>query len=250
MLSEKEMQEVDALALEHAEIQREIEEIRSAIQSYAPLASGPKPPSLDKIWSQKETTKGSPIPLTKNTENKASSRSWISYMLAASLVFFVASMGINLYLFQENSRLQNRVEVLESNDSYLAQQYQVSKNIPLVVENRQAFLENEQHIRVPLNGLEADPDFKAMVFMNPDSREVFIHIENLPEPPEGHQYQLWAIVEGVSLDAGIFDFHSEIQRLRPMDLDVQAFAVTLEETGGSPLPNLDRMYVIGEMPVG
>ena len=250
LLSEQEMKEVDTLASTYPEVRKELEEIRAAIQLYAPAAVGPTPPFLESVMKRLEKAQSiANSPTLSPTRTQPSSK-LLPLILAASLVLFLCSMGINYYLYQENNRLQNRVTVLENNDSYLAQQYQVSKTNPVVITNPQAFLASSDHIRIPLSGLETASDLSAVVFMNPESREVFIHIENLPQPPEGHQYQLWAIKDGVSLDAGIFDFHSEIQRLRPMEVEIQAFAVTLEESGGSPLPNLNRMFVKGEIPVG
>ena len=247
LLSTEEMQEVDALARNHPEIQKEIEEIREAIQVYGKVQGNTQIPSLERIKAN--------ISTEENTENtikpsptSSHTRSWMPWMVAASLALLVASAGINYYLFQENIRLSDQVNRLESQDSYLAQQYEVSKLNPEVITNREQILGNSQILKIPLIGLQADSELKATVFMDSLSKEVYIHIEKLPDPPEGHQYQLWAIKDGVSLDAGIFDFHSEIQRLRPMAVDVQAFAVTLEETGGSPLPNLDRMFVKGDVP--
>ena len=250
LLSEQEMKEVDTLASAHPEVRKELEEIRAAIQLYAPAAVGPTPPSLESMMGRLQEAQTIPSSPVLSSTRIPKSNKLLPLILAASLVLFLCSMGINYYLYQENNRLQNRVTLLETNDSYLAQQYQVSKTNPVVVTDPQSFLASPDHIRIPLTGLETAPDFSAVVFMNPESREVFIHIENLPQPPEGHQYQLWAIKDGVSLDAGIFDFHSDIQRLRPMEVEIQAFAVTLEESGGSPLPNLDRMFVKGEIPVG
>lgn len=250
LLSEQEMKEVDTLASTFPEVRKELEEIRSAIQTYAPLAVGSTPPSLESLMEGIQETPIIPSSASRSAKASPTPNRLLPFILAASLALFLCSAGINYYLYQENNRLLNRVSLLESNDSYLAQQYQVSKTNPEVVANQQAFLADPQHIRIPLSGLETAPDLSAVVFMDPSSREVFIHIENLPQPPDGHQYQLWAIKDGVSLDAGIFDFHSKIQRLRPMAVDIQAFAVTLEETGGSPLPNLDRMFVKGLVPVG
>ncbi|MEM6799991.1 MAG: anti-sigma factor, partial [Bacteroidota bacterium] len=88
---------------------------------------------------------------------------------------------------------------------------------------------------------------KVHVFWHSTSKDVYLLIDDLPEPPKDHQYQLWAIIDGVSLDAGIFDHHTKMQKLRHIEGKVSAFAVTLEEAGGKPTPNLDRMYVKGEV---
>jgi anti-sigma-K factor RskA len=71
----------------------------------------------------------------------------------------------------------------------------------------------------------------------------------LPQPSSDLQYQLWAIVDGNPVDLGVFDILNE-KELVTKDLDlkkIQAFAVTLEKKGGSPSPNLEKLYVIGNV---
>ncbi len=86
-----------------------------------------------------------------------------------------------------------------------------------------------------------------MVYWNKASKEVFIEIKNLPVPEAGKQYQLWAIVNGKPVDAGMITLtqgDSSLHKMKNFDA-VQAFAITLEKEGGSPSPTLTEMYVMG-----
>jgi anti-sigma-K factor RskA len=99
---------------------------------------------------------------------------------------------------------------------------------------------------VQLAGLPPAPTAKAVVFWNPETKEVYLNPGSLPPAPEGREYQLWAIADGAPVDAGLF--HAATQEARPMKpvSAASAFAVTLEPAGGSPTPT-GEMYVLGKL---
>ena len=69
----------------------------------------------------------------------------------------------------------------------------------------------------------------------------------MPAAPQGMQYQLWAIVDGKPVDAGVFDVAtSGLLKMKTLDGAV-AFAVTIEPRGGRPSPTLETMQVIGNV---
>jgi anti-sigma-K factor RskA len=74
-------------------------------------------------------------------------------------------------------------------------------------------------------------------------------INNLPQPAPGKQYQLWALIDGQPHDLGVCDFEIKKRLLVQMKgvHNAQAFAITLEPTGGSPGPTLEAMYAHGEL---
>ena len=83
------------------------------------------------------------------------------------------------------------------------------------------------------------------------SKDIYIDVPDahLPEIPHDHQYQLWAIVDGKAIDAGVFDLESggeALHKLKRIER-AQAFAVTVEPRGGSPAPTLEKMLVHGEV---
>jgi anti-sigma-K factor RskA len=63
------------------------------------------------------------------------------------------------------------------------------------------------------------------------------------------QYQLWALVDGVSIDAGVFDASRGTFQIMKAIAEADAFAVTIEQTGGAESPTLSTMQVYGE-PMG
>jgi len=98
--------------------------------------------------------------------------------------------------------------------------------------------------RIELKGVEKHPDLLADVYWH-TSKKVFLEIKNLPSAPAGHQYQLWAIVEGKPVDMGMYT-GKEVQEMKSVD-KAEAFAITLEKEGGNTTPTMEELYVMGSI---
>jgi anti-sigma-K factor RskA len=64
--------------------------------------------------------------------------------------------------------------------------------------------------------------------------------------PPGKQYQLWAIVDGKPVDAGMVGDCEGLCKMKVINR-AEAFAITLEKEGGSSAPTLTAMYVMGKV---
>ena len=77
-----------------------------------------------------------------------------------------------------------------------------------------------------------------------------MHVYSLPTPASDKQYQLWAIVDGKPVDAGMLDTNPATMMMhvmKPIGGQPIAFAVTLEKMGGSPGPTMSEMYLMGKV---
>jgi anti-sigma-K factor RskA len=102
-----------------------------------------------------------------------------------------------------------------------------------------------------LKGTSQAPQAFATVYWDTASTgNVYLMINNLPQPPSDKQYQLWALLNGQPADLGVFDM--DISK-KPLLLQMQhvenaqAFAITLEPRGGSALPTMTSMYLTGSL---
>ena len=80
-----------------------------------------------------------------------------------------------------------------------------------------------------------------MLYWCQNNKEVRVSPGNLPKPPQGMQYQLWAMVDGKPVSAGLFNMH-ELQQMN-ITPRADAFGVTLEKEGGADQPNMDELKV-------
>jgi len=95
---------------------------------------------------------------------------------------------------------------------------------------------------VALAGTEHAPAAAARAFLDPENRRLVLVVYELPPPPPGRSYQLWVIVGGDPVSAGVFDVDPE-GRTRYETTGVPAvegpvtIAVTVEPAGGLPKPS-------------
>jgi hypothetical protein len=102
---------------------------------------------------------------------------------------------------------------------------------------------------VKMQGVKQHTGIVATICWNPETKDTYILAQQLPEPPEDKQYQLWAIVNGHPVDAGVFELGNKTKVLQKVKnvVNAQVFAVTLENKGGNPTPSLDQMFVAGKV---
>jgi anti-sigma-K factor RskA len=127
----------------------------------------------------------------------------------------------------------------------IAQDYnQVSDRIDKI-ENDLKIVGNPAFKRIVMNGTDNAPDAMALVYWNETTQEVYLDVQKLRELSRESQYQLWVIIDGKPVDAGVFDAANGLVKMKNAGKGVAAFAVTVEPRGGKPTPTLETMQVIG-----
>lgn len=175
---------------------------------------------------------------SSNTDSK--STLWKLYA-AAAVVFLALTVVLSIMLTQEirvTEIQQARIELLTN---------ELDAHRELF-----ALLQRQGVVLVGLDGLEVNPGGFANVVWDPELKEAFMHVANLPAAPSDKDYQLWMIVDSAPVSAGLFQGSSSTGNLFyrisdveiPEESPVQAFAVTIEPKGGVPAPTGD-MYLLG-----
>lgn len=251
--SAEEVYELKSLAAKHPEIGEAIDDCRKTMEDYADQHATPPPPDLKKqIWSALEEQG----PVTNHTSPPAPPASPVMAMpkrsggflrplAAVASILLLISLGLNYLSWR-------RVQFSEATiRTMLAAQ---SKGIALM-QHQLATLKHDRDMlmdpamkTVMLAGVGAHTDNHAMVLWDTRTKEVYLSLKSLPPPPRGKQYQLWAIVDGKPVDAGIYVVQTE-SMLQKMSIipSAQMFAITLEKEGGSPTPTMDAMFVAGKV---
>ncbi len=247
-LNEREMKEVDKMAEAHPAIKIELDEIFESVQQYgASTGQLPGKEILDGAMKEiREEEKEEFLRIVDEEEAVRRVRTPL-WAVAASILFFI-SLGFNVFFFSKLEKSQQEIEGLTQSSSLLADQVDQTNQQLDYANLRIAHFLNEDNIHIRMDGLDISPESFANVFWNKKTNAVFISVDNLPEPPHGHQYQLWAIKQGQApIDAGIFDHNQLIQELKVIRGNVVSFAVTLEKEGGSPIATVEKTYVKGNL---
>lgn len=244
----EERKEVEKYASIYPEIKLELEEIEKAMNSYATEHSI-TPPSylkekiLSKIAVETNSSATTEVREVRTLHKESPQASRFSYWSIAASLLFLVSASFAVYFGVKSTQLDNTLTNMAKVNTTLADSI---KNVSVNVAQMQsdlAVLKDPMYKIVELKGLKPAPDAKAMVCWCPQDKKVYIEIDKLPEPPQGMQYQLWAIVNGTPVSEGMLTKGNGLHPMKDVD-NAQAFAVTLEKVGGSPTPKGD-MYVMG-----
>ena len=111
---------------------------------------------------------------------------------------------------------------------------------------------NPAFTRVVMAGTANAPAAMAYVYWNETTQEVYLSVQNMKKLAQENQYQLWAIVDGKPVDAGVFDGVVEggLLKMKAIGRGAATFAVTIEPRGGKPSPTLETMQVAGNVVKG
>nr|WP_262896873.1 anti-sigma factor [Fulvivirga sediminis] len=165
--------------------------------------------------------------------------------VAASVTIAAVSLVLAYSYYNKWKHTEHELSSLIAQNERLAQDYnQVNKKIDQV-ESDFDILRDARFRRVSMNGTDNAPKSQALVYWNEITEDVYLSINSLDMLSKQKQYQLWAIVDGKPVDAGVFN--SGVKHLLKMKSikGASAFAVTVEPKGGSVSPTLETMQLMG-----
>ena len=259
LASEEETLQVENWAEQHPEVKKEIEELQNVMERYA-LAQAIQPDETlkekilsriqpdnsvkEKIFSRiQSSNKQEPFSVIKTPEKNENAKiysipSYFKWAVAASVILLIGSLIFN-YTFY--NKYQNTSKDLQSAQQELQKQQQLAE----AMNKDMDVMTDKNAMPVVLSGTEKSPDALAKIFWMKNTGDVYVDPRNLPQTPAGMQYQLWAIVDGKPVDAGMISTEKGIYHIQKMKSfgKAQAFAITLEKAGGSPTPTMDQMIV-------
>jgi anti-sigma-K factor RskA len=233
--------EFEQLCRQYPELVKAREQFEETLEKHA-LANAVQPPvaARQKVMAaiQESAAQSTPkIPTMESTSTPVRSMNAWRWVAAASIVLLAVSAWFaysanrkNEVLAATNRDLQSR---LDSSDQLLQR----------IVGEKKA---EQGVIVVNLEGTKNAPKSSASIFWDSAKANVYLVVENMPKLPNNKQYQLWAIIDDVPKDLGVFDVKNKNMIIKMQGVQkAQAFAITIEKQGGSPTPTLDSMQVMG-----
>lgn len=262
LLPEQEAREVEAVMEQYPEIKAAVESVRQDMEQYV-LLYAKRPPkaikqrlmaSLDAVEPEDEnvaeneegqeqqiddTPARQPVPLI---------RIW-QYVAVAAIVLLLASSIVSIVYFSRFNSLQDQYAALEVTKNELQTEKDAFQEKLQLAQKESDLMKDPEFKWIKMQAVGKHTGAVATICWNPRSKETYILAQALPEAPEDKQYQLWAIVNGKPIDAGVFELGNLAKTMQKVKdvINVQVFAVTLEEKGGSVTPSLDQMFVAGKV---
>jgi anti-sigma-K factor RskA len=222
----------------YPEVNDEIDSIEKNLEAYA-FANAVAP--SHKVKERIEAALK--IPSQTNTQNNGKAKvvsitPWKN-IAAAAVALLIGSAIFNVIYFGKYKAASAKYEEGEKTIAAL--------NANLAEEaNEMNVIRSKYSLPLKLKPDIAPKDADAKIFWMTNTGEVYIDPSNLPVPPKGMQYQLWAIVDGKAIDGGlIVSKDGKTLRMQKMKTfgKAQAFAVTLELEGGVAVSK-EKPYVI------
>jgi len=199
----------------------------------------PSPALRARILAQAGAASGSAAPAAGAPRAR---RHWLAPALALAAGVLIA-VGLGLEVRDMRTALaaaQQQVARLESALSGAAQERAGYARELAAAERTLGELTARETRTVALAATGPLPGASARAFLDPEGRRLLLVVYDLPPPPPGQSYQLWVIVGGEPVSAGVFDVAAgaarhEASALPSIEGPV-TIAVTIEPAGGVPKP--------------
>lgn len=246
-ISDQEQREVECLSSIYPEVRNELDELSAALENYALLYSL-EPPAAIKTrlmgqldFNESHQTIVRPMPVDRNSVPTYRS-TWI---VAASVGLVVLMFSFFLLSQLRNNR--STMASLQSSNGSLQSEVKQLRDQQQQADQTLALLRQPGTRTLQLRGNDKAPGGDMLIFWNARTRQVAIEVKSLPALQPDQQYQLWSLVNGKPIDAGVFEVNAQNQTVQRLNRSIgraDAFAVTVEKRGGSPTPTLSTLLAM------
>ncbi|MEY4934362.1 MAG: hypothetical protein RIS64_721 [Bacteroidota bacterium] len=228
--------QLEKMAQLHPEIRMEMDAIESALLRYAQAHAVTPRPELKQIILNNALNQAQP---TAEIPKAFPKTNFLNPSLGWILAVTALASSVFLGLKWRDAK-QELANCNKGQQSIIAQKQLIINQL----ESQIHLMRHRETKKIQLKGLKIAPNAQATIFWNPLQKGTLFVVEQLPPPPAGKQYQLWAIVDKKPIDAGLLQADkTDCQTMKPFE-KAEAFAVTLEPSGGSIAPTLTEMYLL------
>jgi anti-sigma-K factor RskA len=255
LASHEEQLEFEQLCTTHAELRQAKEAFEISLEQHSLDNAVPAPSALkEKIWSEinLDIKTVAPVVNIKAAENKVQpltpvrSISFAKLLAAASVILLVGSTLLNFYFYNQYKSSSAKLEELIASNQQLTDNNRVMETKLQEYDRSFAMIKDTNMAIIAMKGQPVAPQSLTTVYWNKQTKDVFLLVNALPKPVSGKQYQLWAIVDGTPVDAGLLNADAADGLVKMKNIPkAQAFAITLENIGGSKTPTMP-IYVVGK----
>jgi len=256
LASADEAAELEVMMQKHAEVKQAVDAFAQTLEQNI-LEETVTPPAeikqkmISAIFAGEEPEKSS-FPLTENHPSLQKQIPVIKlnfwkYAAAASIVLFLISAAFNYYFYNNYHSANEKYQALLTERTSMQASINIMQTHLNEMSTGMHIMNNTETRKINMSGTPGHETSFATVYWDTQSRDVYVMADKLPKAPEGKQYQLWAIVNGKPVDAGmVSDCTGNFCKMKNIP-EAQAFAITLEKKGGSISPSLNQMYTMGNV---
>ena len=229
LVTDAERQEFESLAAQYPEIASARNAFEIALEEQL-LADFKQPPQhlkqtvLEKLSNAPADTNNTEFEEEATPVRSIGIWKWVaaaSIILMAGAIYWAISSNQKYQdALATNKELENKV-----NES-LAQQKE------LEVMKKQAEIMTSSDVKLAAMKSPKNPNMAATVYWDTAGKNVYLLINNMPQPASDKQYQLWAIMKGETINLGSIEVTQKhlLHSMKNVQ-NAQAFAITIEPKG-------------------
>jgi len=251
---------VEQLMAQYPEIAAEVEAVQEGLLSFAAAGAVQPPVALkEKIWDS-IVQQHSAIEIVQDRSHqevkdnvrplppqKPAMPTWQRAAIWAAVL--VSVLTNFLLLSQKNQLRDEQAELLVKVDSIRAQQQYLASVVDNYNKERELLADTSMQA-VVMKTMQPGHPMAATVYWSRGEGSAYLSIQKMPMPPAGKQYQLWVIQDGKPVSMGVIsnDLVSagSVHKLPMSITSGQAFAISLEQSGGSESPTMEQIQVLGK----
>jgi anti-sigma-K factor RskA len=239
----QEAAELEQMRATHPEVAAAITAFEESLEAHARANAIAPPDALKpKLMAAVQSEAAAPVvPVVpaKQPAKTISIRTW-RLAAAASVILLIGSMVMNAYFANRISNMGKEQNELLAKNEELQQRAAATEDVAKMMAD-------SAMLKIVMKNVPSQAAMMATVLWDSRNKDVYLFCNNMPVPAADKQYQLWAIVDGKPVDAGVLEMTKDgLRAVKMKNIPrAQAFAITLEKRGGSPTPNLEAMQVMG-----
>ncbi|NCI47748.1 anti-sigma factor [Sediminibacterium soli] len=241
LANDQEIAELRQLTALYPEIQAAIHAFETALEKQLQNAGSPAHENTRKmLFDRLDGTFAEEAPV-----RSFSRAGFVKYIAAAAVLLLVVSAALNVYFYNRFRSANHAFLALLTEKYTIAGASGAMQTQMLGMYENMQLMSDPAVAKISMASAPGTEGNLATVFWDTRTKDVYLLPNKLPAAPAGKQYQLWAIVNGKPVDAGMIDSCTGLCRMKNITA-AQAFAVTLEKKGGNPSPE-GQMYVLGKV---
>ncbi|MCX6274779.1 MAG: anti-sigma factor [Bacteroidetes bacterium] len=244
-LSSSEMKGVEEMCASNSEVALELKQVQDSLNNYAKAHQrNPRPEVRSELMNKIASTGGK----AKVVQMRSPHELTYKYLIAACIASLIISTFASVFFYQKWSEAEDRYVAMVNEKNVMAQNLNVVKYNYDKMNHDMSVMRDPAISIITLRATDSTKYYMAHVMWNKYTRQTFIDVSDLPAPGQDKQYQLWALMGGQPVDAGVFDMPEEggMQKVKAV-ADAEMWAVTLEPKGGSNAPTMDQMVLMSKI---
>ncbi|MGB1206840.1 MAG: anti-sigma factor [Chitinophagales bacterium] len=165
-------------------------------------------------------------------------------------ILLTISLLANFYFTNQLQQTDKIIAELNGDKQIIKEQYNLLKgDLQRVEDNLEIIRQADNKVSL-LKGTAKATNSSALIYWNKTAKTTYIDANSLPVPAGGKQYQVWQIDNDNKYESlGVFNHQTDkdnLFRLKNMEANPKAFAVSLELARGAEQPTMSQIYVKGD----